>query len=553
LFATIWIAMIVIARPWGDFPINDDWVYAAAVRSVLTTGRFEIYSFSSANVGPLVYWGALFAWLFGFSFDALRISGQVFGLVTVIAVYFLFVEVWRNRTIARMAALMLLVDPLFFALSNTFMTDVPFLGCVAMSLWAMAAGIRRERPGLVVAGLGIALLAVLLRQFVVIVLCGFAVAYVGWRGLRTRNVLIALAPLVASLLLNRWFSDWLVTSGRKPYPAGIPDLLVRMPPDGFRLIASTLFAALSYSGLLTIPLAILCLPAWRHLSRRRRIVLASVVGACAAVLLTVFVTRRLTVPIEGNVLAQFGIGPLTNGDTSLDGRNIPVPATGAQTAWAGVTLLSIAASAAVMTALALASLGLVRGWRGSLVPPHGPRSAPVVLGLLVAGSAGAYLAILVLISLGYQVFDRYMLPLALMAGLALPLIVGRDLRAWRPSTAQRSVASAFLVVAVTFSVIAVHDYFAWNQARWGGLQALLAEGVSPHRIDGGYEFNGWALYEPHYRQQASKSWWWVDDDEYQTASGPRPGYHVERVLPVARWWNNGARDLVILRRDRAGP
>src|SRR5580765_6956960 len=47
----VWIAMIVLANPMGDFPLNDDWVYALAVKSVLETGHFQFPSGSLANVG----------------------------------------------------------------------------------------------------------------------------------------------------------------------------------------------------------------------------------------------------------------------------------------------------------------------------------------------------------------------------------------------------------------------------------------------------------------------------------------------------------------------
>ena len=76
----IWIAMAALVNPVGDFPLIDDWVYAFAVKSVLETGHFQFLPFSSsANVGPQVYWGALFCLPFGFSFTALRVSTLTLG------------------------------------------------------------------------------------------------------------------------------------------------------------------------------------------------------------------------------------------------------------------------------------------------------------------------------------------------------------------------------------------------------------------------------------------------------------------------------------------
>ena len=546
LLTIAWIAMIAIVNPWGDFPVNDDWVYAAAVRSLITTGRFEIYSFSSANVGPLVYWGALFAKVSGFSFDALRVANQLLGLLTIVAVYGLVLEVWANRVVAAVAAWMLLVSPLYFVLANTFMTDVPFLGCVAASLWAMVAGMRRDRMRLVVFGVAIALAGVLLRQFAVTLLCGFALGYVAWRGPTWKNAVVAVVPLVIGLMLNRWFTEWLVASGRKPYPSGIPTLLTGITPAFPWLVRSTLFIALSQVGLLTMPLALVCLPAWRGVVARRRTVAWIALAAGVATLVAAYASRRLTVPIGGNIVWWYGLGPLTNGDTLMQNRNLPVMTTGAKAAWSVATLAAIVASSTLLVALAVAARRFIGGLRGPLARPRGRALAT---GGLVVGTAVAYLAILLLVALGYEVFDRYMLPLAVAAMLALPLAVGVPIDRFRPSRMRLGLAIATCVAWAAFSIVATHDFFAWSRARWDGLQALMASGVSPHRIDGGYEFDGWYLYDPRYRWQKPKNWWWVDDDEYLVASGPRAGYRVEQVWPVDRWWRNGAPDLTLLHRD----
>jgi len=542
LLAFVWVAMIVVVRPVGDFPINDDWVYAAAVRSLLTTGRFEVASWSSANVGPLAYWGAAFTWLFGFSFTVLRASTLIVGLAGGMLVYALFRVVWSHRALALVAAAMLLVDPIYFALSCTFMTDVPFFALSAGALLALVVGLRDDDVRLIAVGLAIALATVLMRQFAVVILAGFALAYVAKRGLSVRAVVVGVAPLVAGLLINFAFSRWLVESGRKPYPAGIASLVPSSTTD---LVANLKWAALlivSYLGLLALPLVVAA-SAWATARSRRRVVLVGFALATAAIA-AIFVPRRLLMPIGTNILAWSGIGPLANGDTMALKLNLPEPSALATATWAVVTVAAIVAAAWILVALIDGSLQLLV----RVVPRlRRPQDADDVTASLFIGTGASYLAVLLLLSTTTTLFDRYLLPLVLLVGLLLPL---RSRVPTPPALGftRSALVIALLVASATFSVVATHDFLAWSRVRWGALQDLLAQGVAPTRIDGGYEFNGWYLYDAQYVGDRTRNWWWVVGDEYAIASGPLPGYRVVETRPVARWWPDAGRDVFILRR-----
>ncbi len=532
-----WIAMIAIAHPWGDFPVNDDWVYAAAARSVLN-GHFEVYSFSSANVGVLAYWGALFARVLGDSADALRISTLCLGFVGIVALYALMRSIWGDRTIALVAALATIVNPIYFSLACTFMTDVPFVALVVLSMLAVMRGIERDDDRLVVAGLAVALVTTTMRQFAVVVFAGYALAHVVRRGVRWRTIVVALLPLAIGLLLNEAFTRWLTWSGRKPYPGGIASLV---PPSiAWGNVKWSLLTSLSGVGLLVVPVALLCMPTSRRMRWR-----IGAIAVVASVLGIAFVTRGLVVPIGDNVLHWYGVGPLTNGDTLMENENMPEPSRATTVAWTIVTALTVLASASVLAAATIAVVRQAVRRRRLGIAAGTPADARAVF---VFGVALSYVAFLTLIAAtGLTVFDRYLLPLALVATIVLPGLVtrGGSPRVSRPHVV---VAAAALVVAGTFTVVATHDFFAWSRTRWAALQALVASGVSPHRIDGGYEFNGSTLHDPLYKPRASKNWWWVDDDEYLTSSGPMPGYTSAQVYPVDRWWKGGGRDVFILHR-----
>lgn len=545
LLTVVWIVMIAIANPIGDFPQNDDWVYAATVKSVLDSGRFEVLSMTSANFGPMAYWGALFSWVFGFSYTALRFSTLVLGVAGVVALYALVFEVWQERRVALILALTLMVNPVFFALANTFMTDVPFITLMITSMLAIAAGWRRERTELVVLGLAIAVFAVFLRQFAVIILAGFAAAYVARKGIRPKTVAVALLPLVLGLCCNYLFTLWLVDSGRKPSPPPVLALSALSPATLLWTIRSTLFAAQSYLGLFLIPLAVVCLPrgiAGR--TGRTEWKPAAAVALTALIIGFVYLAKGLTVPVGENILNAYGIGPLLIGD-AIKQRNLPEATTLSSIVWTCATVLTIVASAALLVALCIVVGRAVRALRENLI---GPKSLGFVLGTFFAVIAVSYLAILLLIAAGFPLYDRYLLPLTILAGLAMPLLVVQDGVVARPSKRRWAVALLLVAGIGCFTIVTTHDYLRWGDTRWRALQTLTEQGISPQRIDGGYEFNGIYLYDPGYKIVRPKSWWWVVDDEYMISAGPVPGYKEIERLPVDRWWKSAGKDVFVLRR-----
>ena len=122
----LWIVMIALVNPIDDFPLLDDWRYALGVKSILQTGRFELPCPEAPNVFAQAYWGSLFSLPFGFPFTALRFSTLMLGGAGISAFYLLLREIRGNSWIALLGGVTLAVNPLYFGLAQTFMTDVPF-------------------------------------------------------------------------------------------------------------------------------------------------------------------------------------------------------------------------------------------------------------------------------------------------------------------------------------------------------------------------------------------------------------------------------------------
>lgn len=539
-----WLAMAFLVHPIGNFPVQDDWAYALAVRSLVDNSVYRIPDFVSADLGPLVYWGALFCWPFGFSFTALRMSTLVMGLVGVGGVYFLVREVWGDRLLAFVAAATVLVNPIYFSLANTFMTDVPFVALISIAMALMVRGLHREDHLVLVSGLAVCLIAVLVRQFALVVFCGFACAWIAIRGFHRREIVKALIPLAVGIAVHVAFNQWLILTARKGPSAGISDITTASIGEFVYSSAHELFNAVNELGLFLLPIAVLCFSrSWRTPGSIRKGWPALVTIGIGVAIAWVMVTTGLTMPLSGDTLHYFGIGPLMLRDTLLIGWHLP-PLTGAlKDFWIVMTALAVVGAVLIVFALTTGSAAVFdrrRTLRESL-----RRAWPAIF---FAVTALSYLSILLLLATRHTLFDRYLLPLVLIGALALPAM-GRDAGAGRWRRTGYAFVGVLLIASACFSVIATHDFLAWNRTRWMALNDLMHEqGVAPRQIDGGYEFNGWFLYDPRYEPHDEKSWWWVDDDEYMIAAGPMPGYRIERRWPVDRWWNGTNPDVFVLRR-----
>ena len=221
----LWVAVVLAVDPRGRFPLNDDWCWAEAVRTLLTRGEIRLVDLGSPALLTQILWGAAFAAIFGFSFEVLRASTIVLGLVALLSLRGIARELGAGPASASLAAIALLATPLFVVLGHTFMTDVPFLGFSLASVWLLLRGFERESKVATWGGLLLAVAATFVRQLGLSLLVGFAVATLargwpmgvggggvgGWR--RPRQWLVACAPLAAGFTLLRIYEAWLAQSG----------------------------------------------------------------------------------------------------------------------------------------------------------------------------------------------------------------------------------------------------------------------------------------------------------------------------------------------------
>ncbi len=123
--------------PFADLPFNDDWSYAFTARQLAQTGHLTYNGWAAPSIIPQAYWGALIIRIFGFSFTALRIGTLPFAMASAAICYLLARRCGLSRNSAVFAGLTLALGPLFLPLTTSFMTDVPGLMYMLLSLYAL--------------------------------------------------------------------------------------------------------------------------------------------------------------------------------------------------------------------------------------------------------------------------------------------------------------------------------------------------------------------------------------------------------------------------------
>jgi 4-amino-4-deoxy-L-arabinose transferase-like glycosyltransferase len=196
VFAAGW--WLVGAR--ADVPVIDDWVYAWSVQHLIDTGRLQVLDISAFYPIVQVLWGALFARIAGFSFGVLRVSTLILAVLGCWAVYLTLRELGCRWGTSLLGALALALDPVYFALSFSFMTEIPFVSLSAMALyWYVRAGRRNERAA-VWAGCACAVAAFLIRPIGIVLPLALVPTLVWTREWR-RALRSHAAPLAVALVV----------------------------------------------------------------------------------------------------------------------------------------------------------------------------------------------------------------------------------------------------------------------------------------------------------------------------------------------------------------
>lgn len=535
-----WWAGVALVGPHGDFPLNDDWGYAPAVRALVDEGALRFTDWQSMPLITHVLWGWLFAAPAGFSHDALRLSTLVLGWLGVLAMYALLRQLKAPRFAAGVGAALLLVNPLYFGLAFSFMTDVPFTAVVIAASAAWLRAEQEESRGWLAVATLLALWATLNRQLGIALPMAWTLVSLLRHGPRSprwfRDALVPAAIVIGALLVYQKVIE--ATVGLPTLYAYKTEELTLALGDlarghGLRAPAGRSLLSLLYLGLFTLPLSATI---FRALERGRLSRILPLLGACVGALLA---GNGLDLPLTGNVWLDLGMGPRTApGIVGPASPKIGIVITTVAGLGAGFFLHALVRGAqrAGLRVDGESLRALPRQiWDGlrSRVPRVGEVPAWAWLFLLLAGAISFAPT-----SIVYGAFfDRYLL-------LQLPFAIALVWAACVPREARgpgRWVALAALVGAFAYSVAATHDYMGWQRARWEGVALLETRGVGRDQIRGGFEVDNRAPEAQFVSRPKAP---------YAVALAPLHDHETVAVIEVDAWLPAAVERVYVLRQPK---
>ena len=562
----LYLLTALLVSPVGEFPLNDDWIYAKAVQRLLAEGVYRGHPYTTSNLVVQTYWGALFCRLFGFSFTTLRFSTLLAGCVGAWAIAQCGLALGFSARLALLCAVLVAVNPLMLALSYSFMTDVPFITLATLSGLFFLLSLRtlpQLNIRLVFWGNIFAILSFFVRQYGIVTPIAFAgtLLVLGWRQRYRCSWKEGLALIL----------PWLFAAGCHQYLLTIQE----QGTSGLQTVSDRVYVAmldglrhpfvgLTYMGLLLLPLVMGRL--WQLGRRDDRLSArqwATFAGFCTVSLLLFGLPKALALVktkvlhgsdgwlslyparmplLRGDYLLDLGLGHIQLPDPQ------PMPPVQLQEWW---WLLTIAAL--VGAGLLFLSSGRVLrdSWQRQTTEKSSAESAQRLFLLL-----WAWVALL----LAYNpwrifVFDRYLLP-ALVPFL---LLLADEVSRFRIRGALR-LATVGCVLMYGFSLVGLQDYLGWNRTAWLAQNRLLTEyKVAPELIRGVDTFNGLYNSEKYMQTYSTKDFWqanltgkgpWTLDDRYVVASvEPRPGYQVLARDRYFSWLAGKERTIVTFKRQ----
>jgi hypothetical protein len=501
--ATVWLI-----QPWGQFPLNDDWVYAKNVLSSLSEGTFTIRFSQYAWAIPQMFLGLWLAPDAHHPFATLRSIGIVSTILAAPLTAWIAARAvpLQHRFLFWVGTVSTLFFAPYFQPGFSFMTDLPAFLLTLLSLYTLA--LYLERRTLFFLSLAIAANAVAVSQRQLALLIPLSMGLYACRNFSfhswskaLKSLLLETYPLllfvVPMLVIQVWWS--------RVSPLGFPT--VNFSPNPGVLVR--FFRHLTFLGWTALPFfafSTVVLSAGEHKVFRRAVGVFAVGGALH--LLNSYLRGQpYLMPFFNNVLTDAGFLPMMLG-MNADGVIFPI--------WfrIGLTFLGMA--------------GAIRILHGfSLIWTDSQKSA--LAQVLLASS----LLYTVFICFRVDNFDRYAIPILPLSLLCLM----RSCDVGLISKKRKTVAVLLAAPYILFTIALTYDYFRWNEARWAAIAKAETLGAAPEKINAGHEYSEWS--------ETKTNWGTVSGFDYIVTFSELPGLTTVAQFPYRSVWKRSGTSIYL--------
>jgi hypothetical protein len=469
LLLAVFIIAELVVGPIGDFPLNDDWWYAKTLRIFHEHNFLDSSTWGSSTLLTQLLYAKVFVSLFGVSFTVLRFSTLLLALTGLVYFYLMLKQfILKDRWTAFFLSLLLLFNPLFLSLSNSFMTDVPFLSLVLAGMYYNFKYHESKKYKFFFLSAFLLIAALFCRQLALAFIIGsFLTAFLLTKKISSPYLLLLLGAMLLLFLFEYWlqsqtagnyYSYVFFSSNRpnSPFVSAIINFFKRWVHH------------VSFSGLALSPVM---LPYLYSYFRGRTFLTQKTNFFIALILYGPLLWSLGNFPI-GNYLYNCGIGPETLYDTYIAG--IHHGHAESPFIFFLLKILSGAGALGVLIFLVSACSQLVSTYRNKTPFPQ-----PVLCIFVCLFFYYGFLA------LNSPVFDRYMVIVSSLLLVAFFRLSEIKIRSF--------LFAGTMLFLMLFSTLGAKDYLAANRTRWTAIDFLVKKNVPHKDINGGYEHAGHRL------------------------------------------------------------
>ena len=468
-------------NPLGEFPLNDDWAYSKSILIWLTEGKYDIGEWPAMTLFTHLLWGILFTKAFGFSFFILRLSTIISSLIGVLTLFKLVNKISKDELTALLASLIMLFNPLYFNLTNTYMTDVNFNTLLVLSCYFAFDFFQSNRFISLVGVFISSIFMVLLRQFGIVIPAAFLLSILFLKNRRWFYLVVTVCLFSCVLVVFKLYENYLIGSLS---PSASYKFSGKINPTNKAFWdAISVNLQLRYSTLLlhilcyVFPFAFIYLFDQIKIFKWSFVLIIISLGAIASYL----VFSKEYFPY-GNVFINMALGAETFYESlNVDFKNTTVHtySKAFETIMASVKYLFTTGTILIIV------LGVFKLFRTKLNSYFGNPSVFFFLFLF------ALYTVMLLVTESY--FDRYHLPLITL-GILLLSFLRKIFRA------TYKVSFFVLVFMFYVSAFGTKDYLSLNRCKWNAYKELKkSKNIGTDLINGGFEINCW--------DDGKRSWW----------------------------------------------
>lgn len=500
----LFLIATLVVNPFGNFPLNDDWSYARAVYSLVNDGKLQFTGWMSMTLFSQVIWGSIWCYIFGFSHEILRLSTIALTCISIPYIYYILRETTSKQN-SFIISLLIVFNPIFFNLSFTFMTDVPFICFSIISIYYFLMQIERLNKKYIVLATIFSVIATLTRQLALIIPLSFFILYLFQSNVKKEYKFISFLPFlitISAFLMYQYVSvQFFNASGRfneKNYE--LISFMLENPYQQFSTILKRNILAFPYFILFSLPIVLI------YIIQNKSLILI-ISGVILGTLFSyIIIYYGYIFPFFGNILYNLGAGPNTLFDTWVEKQVNPIEI--ASIFWIILTFFLF-----IISSIFILILG-----------------KPLLKRPLFTNIKNRFLVFILFIYMvtitSIDCFDRYfLLPFILFLLLLTTKINKQSLR----------YVLILLAPILFFSIASTHDYLSWNRTRWELIEKLTLEyRIEKKYIDGGFEFNGWNHFNMSDFENNKKNVW-VHSPRYVITFNNLPNTNVFLEKKYTSW------------------